>query len=268
MFAGRHSSMTMKWITLFSMVISAGQIDAAPLIVKAPVEQIQKGRALQMRLLRMQPREEFDGKAVLHRRDAKGKPLPELQASFQSYRPDPKKPDEWIQYYQAINLDGGPAGAVTQLVVYRKAGEPGEYAILNREHPRISTAPRFQGNASMKPYAGSDFWLADFGFEFFNWKDQRLVEEGMHRSQWCLILESRNPKPVAGTYARVKSWIDKDTLGLVQANAYDHQGRLLKIFKPISFKKVKGQYHLESMEIRNAQTRTRTTAKFDLRPRR
>ena len=248
------------------MMLAAVAVSGAE--IKKPVEQVLRGRALAMRLLSMQPKEEFDGKAVLQRRDAKGKHLPALHASFQSYRLNPAKPDEWIQYYEAINLKGATAGGVTRLVVYRKVGRPGEYAVLSKEHPRIATAPRFKGNASMEPFAGTDFWLADFGFEFFNWPDQRMVAEGMHRSQWCLILESRNPKPRPGAYSWVKSWIDKDTLGLVQANAYDHQGRLLKVFKPKSFKKVKGQWHMEEMEIRNTQTRTRTTATFDLRPRR
>ena len=71
-----------------------------------------------------------------------------------------------------------------------------------------------------------------------------------------------------GAYSFVKSWIDKGTLVLMQAYAYDHNRKLMKIFKPKSFKKIKGQWHLEEMEIRNTQTRTRTTVTFDLRPRR
>ena len=235
--------------------------------VKKPEQQVKEGKDLVLRLLSMAPKEEFDGKAMLRRLDAKGRKLPELHANFQAYRPDPARPDKWIQYYEAVNLNPREKD-VSRLVIFRESGKAGEYAVLTKENPRISTAPRFRGNASMKPFAGSDFWLADFGFDFFNWKDQRVVEEGMRRSQWCLIMESRNPKPQPGVYSLVKSWIDKDTLGLVHANAYDHAGKLLKVFKPKSFKKIKGQWHLKEMEIRNTQTRTRTTVTFDLRPRR
>jgi len=235
--------------------------------IKKPEQQVKEGRELALRLLSMAPKEEFDGKAMLKRLDAKGKMLPDLHANFQAYRPDPARPDKWIQYYEAVNLVSGVED-VSRLVIFRESGRAGEYAVLTKENPRINTAPRFKGNASMKPFAGSDFWLADFGFDFFNWKDQRVMEEGMHRSQWCLIMESRNPRPKPGVYSLVKSWIDKDTLGLVQANAYDHEGKLLKVFKPKSFKKIKGQWHLEEMEIRNTQTGTRTTITFDLRPRR
>ena len=251
-------------VGLMMLLSAPGVLGAVP---KTRAQQEKEGQVLALRLLSMAPKEELDGKAMLKRLDAKGKMLPDLHANFQAYRPDRTRPGEWIQYYEAVNLNPG-AQDVSRLVIFRKSGMAGEYAVLTKKHPRISTAPRFRGNASMKSFAGSDFWLADFGFDFFNWKDQRVVEEGMHRSQWCLIMESRNPKPQPGAYSLVKSWIDKDTLGLVQANAYDHAGKLLKVFKPKSFKKIKGQWHLEEMEIRNTQTRTRTTVTFDLRPRR
>jgi hypothetical protein len=251
-------------VGLMILLSAAAVFGAVP---KKRAQQEKEGQVLALRLLSMAPKEEFDGKAMLKRLDAKGRMLPDLHANFQAYRPDPTRPGEWIQYYEAVNLNPG-AQDVSRLVIFRKSGMAGEYAVLTKKHPRISTAPRFRGNASMKSFAGSDFWLADFGFDFFNWKDQRVVEEGMHRSQWCLIMESRNPKPQPGAYSLVKSWIDKDTLGLVQANAYDHADKLLKVFKPKSFKKIKGQWHLEEMEIRNTQTRTRTTVTFDLRPRR
>ena len=254
-------------LTRVSLMVLLGATSLFGAVVKKPEQQVKEGRELALRLLSMAPKEEFDGKAMLKRLNKEGKKLPDLHANFQAYRPDPARPHKWIQYYEAVNLNPGTE-AVNRLVIFRESGRAGEYAVLTKENPRISTVPRFTGNASMKPFADSDFWLADFGFDFFNWKDQRVVEEGMHRSQWCLIMESRNPKPQPGAYSLVKSWIDKDTLGLVQANAYDHAGKLLKIFKPKSFKKIKGQWHLEEMEIRNTQTRTRTTVTFDLRPRR
>ena len=254
----------LKQVGLVMLLSATGVLGA---VIKKPAQQVKEGRELAVRLLSMTPKEELDGKAMLKRRDSKGKLLPDLHASFRAHRPDVARSNEWIQFYQAINLNP-KATSVSRFVVFRKTGQPGEYAVLTKENNSIDKAPRFKGNASMKSFAGSDFWLADFGFEFFNWQDQRLVEEGMHRSQWCLIMESRNPKPQPGAYSLVKSWIDKDTLGLVQAYAYDNEGKLLKVFNPKSFKKIKGQWHLEEMEIRNAQTRTRTTVTFDLRPKR
>jgi hypothetical protein len=79
------------------------------------------------------------------------------------------------------------------------------------------------------------------------------------------VLESANSNPSTNGYSRVQTWIDNETFGLVQAKAYDAQGKLLKEFYPKDIKKVNGQWQLESMEIRNVQTRSRTRIVFDLK---
>ena len=61
------------------------------------------------------------------------------------------------------------------------------------------------------------------------------------------------------------SWIDNESGGIVHAEAYDVNGKLLKEFDPKSFKKVNGQWELQDMEIRNVQTGSRTRLEFDLK---
>ena len=61
------------------------------------------------------------------------------------------------------------------------------------------------------------------------------------------------------------SWIDNESGGIVQAEAYDLNNKLLKEFAPKSFKKVNGQWELQEMEIRNVQTGSRTRLEFDLK---
>jgi negative regulator of sigma E activity len=117
----------------------------------------------------------------------------------------------------------------------------------------------------MAPFAGSDFWLADLGLEFFHWPEQHLKKEEMRRSRLCKVLESVNQKSAAG-YSRVVSWIDVETQGLLRAEAYDQNQRLLKEFSVGSFKKVKDRWELQDMEIRNVQTDSRTRLEFDLKP--
>ena len=116
------------------------------------------------------------------------------------------------------------------------------------------------------PFADSDFWICDLGLEFFHWPKQRILKHEMRRGRSCQVLESTNPNPSPGGYSRVVSWIDNETLGIVQAEAYDAKGDLLKEFYPKSFKKVNGQWELQEMEIRNDQTGSRTRLEFDLKP--
>lgn len=120
------------------------------------------------------------------------------------------------------------------------------------------------GNEVMIPFAGSDFWLGDLGLEFFNWPQQKLLKKEVKRSRGCSVLESTNPDPGANGYSRVVSWIDSETLGIVQAQAYDAQGKPLKEFYPKDFKKVDGQWRVQMMQIENVQTGSRTRLEFDV----
>ncbi len=112
--------------------------------------------------------------------------------------------------------------------------------------------------------AGSDFWLSDLGLEFFHWPQQRLLKKELRRGQSCNVLESVNPQPATNAYARVVSWIDVDTGGVIHAEAYDKARKRIKVFEPKEFKKVNGRWELQEMEIRNEQTGSRTRLEFDL----
>jgi hypothetical protein len=116
----------------------------------------------------------------------------------------------------------------------------------------------------MIPFAGSDFWVADLGLEFLHWPTQRLLRKEIRRGQGCDVLESVNPQPAPGAYSRVVSWVDRDTDGIINAEAYDSKGKLLKEFAATDIKKVRGQWELKGMEISNRQTGSRTTIEFDL----
>ena len=123
----------------------------------------------------------------------------------------------------------------------------------------------FSGNQAIKtPFGGSDFSIGDLGLEFFHWPDQRLTKKEMRRNRSCKVLESINPEPIAGSYSKVVSWIDNESDGIVMAQAYDAQGKLLKDFNPKKIKKIDGQWQLQEMEIDNDQTDSSTLVDFDL----
>jgi hypothetical protein len=157
-----------------------------------------------------------------------------------------------------------------RLVIAHRDGQSNEYVIIRKRFDltemRSSLAQGMQlDNAGIiVPFAGSDFWIADLGLEFFHWPEQKIIKHQERRTRECTVLESTNPDPSAGGYSRVDSWVDDETLGIVHAEAYDAKGKLLKVFDPKSFKKVNGQWELQDMEIRNVQTGSRTWIKFDL----
>ena len=122
---------------------------------------------------------------------------------------------------------------------------------------------------SLLSFAG-DFGVADLGLEFFHWPEQKVLKHEMRRGRACKVLESTNPNLTSSNavpplnYSRVVSWIDNESGGIVQAEAYDLNNKLLKQFAPKSFKRVNGQWELQEMEIRNVQTGSRTRLEFDL----
>lgn len=239
---------TLAWI------VGTGNAAELPL-----AEQETQGRAFAQKLLQLAPRQQYEGNATFLRVGPNGAE-PVVRAQFQIYHL--ADTGTWVNYYRLANASA-PTNGVNSFAVFRRVGKPAEYA-ANVSVAELATAARFQGSRSMQPFAGSDFWLADFGFEFLGWDKQRKLKEEMCRSQMCVVLESENAKPEPGAYARVESWIDKDTHGLIQAFAYDAKGEMLKVFKPKSFRKIGGDWQLQEMEIRNLQTRTRTTITFDL----
>lgn len=158
----------------------------------------------------------------------------------------------WTSYYSASR----GTNALPGFSVEHRDGKPNVY--------RDDTAKLLKAEQTAVSFGGSDFWLADLGLEFFHWPEQRVLKWEMKRSFGCKVLESRNPDPAAGGYSRVVSWIHDETGGLIQAEAYDARGKLLKEFRPTETQKVNGRRELKEMEIENVQTGSTTKLVFDL----
>ena len=130
---------------------------------------------------------------------------------------------------------------------------------------KLALPTAISGSALFEPFCDSDFWVCDLGLEFFHWPAQKILKKEFRRNCSCAVLESTNPNPSPNGYSRVVSWIDEESLGIVMAEAYDAQGKLLKEFYPKDVKKVNGQWQVQSMQIENVQTGSRTRLEFDLK---
>jgi hypothetical protein len=86
----------------------------------------------------------------------------------------------------------------------------------------------------------------------------------MRLGQSCYVLESRDEG--AKSIVRVKSYIDKESNGLLIAEGYDSIEHLVKEFSlhGSSFKKVNGHWRLEKMSIRDVKKHSQTELKFDI----
>jgi hypothetical protein len=223
-----------------------------------------KGRELAQQLCDARPDANFTQSGILKIR-AKDGNTTNIYVSFQTL----VTPKDWQTTYRARHASNSIPFASLQ--VLHRIGQPNRYAFSEEKGGLANTRPVLttilKGNQTMIPFAGSDFWIADLGLEFFHWPEQKILPNptNLKRGRSYTLLESTNPNPSTNGYSRVLSWIDKETGGILEAEAYDAQGRLLKEFEPKSFKKVNGQWELQEMEIDNVQTGSRTRLEFDLK---
>jgi hypothetical protein len=219
-----------------------------------------QGRQLAQQLCEAQPAENFTNTGVLQIRDGKGK-TSRIQIKFETI----VTTTNWSSIYELSPRDFVTNNPVPiKLVVLHGSSSSNLYSLtfdFGGDPDRRWTKDRSDFVAAL-PFAG-DFWVADLGLEFFHWPEQKILKHEMRRGRACKVLESANPSPSTNSYSRVVSWIDNESSGIVQAEAYDFKNQLLKEFTPKSFKKVNGQWEPQEMEIRNDQTGSRTRLEFD-----
>ena len=177
--------------------------------------------------------------------------------------------EKWESIY-FVDQPSNDVHVQNRLIIIHQNGQPNKYLlakdVLNPKDDGYAAATPEPLNETQiwAPFVGSDFWIADLGLEFFHWPEQKILKHETKRTRACAVLESTNSNPSPGGYSRVVTWIDNESLAIIWAEAYDTNGKLLKVFNPKKVKKVNGQWELEDMEIRNVQTGSHTWIKFDL----
>ena len=163
--------------------------------------------------------------------------------------------------YEALGAE--TSGTLNAFTIVNEPNQPGRYY---RGVPADTQSSSLLSGTEVAtlPFAGSDFWIGDLGLDFLRWPGQRLLMKDMRRGQSCNVLESVNPNPSEGGYARIVSWLDIDTGGIVYAEAFDASRERVKEFSPKSFKKVDGEWQLEEMRIEDLRSRSRSAIIFDL----
>lgn len=216
-----------------------------------------RGSALALQLRAQRPAEPLATSGLLRQRNPDGKWRLRVPLQFEVRMTG----DLWQSIYRVLGADNKP---VEVLTVTHHESRPNiyEYWRVGALESGDTDTVTLQGDAAAIPFADSEFWLSDLGLEFLYWPGQSLIGSQMRKGRACHILESINPNPTMSAYARVRSWVDVEHCGILRAEAYDQNKRLVKEFNIGSFKKVSGKWQLKSMEIRNARTDALTRLEF------
>jgi len=237
-------------------VLPQGKIEAPALL--DPVEAEREARVLVAELLAQKPDENITnlGRLIIQQNRTS---LSEIPLRLETIT----TATNWLSVYETVPVPVAKPTKAERLVVVHTHGRPNQYLLSEPGSP--GTVPRIlAGNQSMTPFAGSDFWVADLGFEFLFWPKQTLLRKEMKNNKFCNVLESVNPNPASQGYARVVSWITADKPhGPAHAEAYDASGKKLKAFDPKTIEKVEGVYQVHSVEMRNLRARSRTVMEFN-----
>lgn len=99
-----------------------------------------------------------------------------------------------------------------------------------------------------QPILRTDLTFEDLALKFLYWS--RAVIEGddsiRTRAAWKMQLTAPSHRT---QYAHVELWVDKESGGLLRAEATDWQGRLSKRFEVVSGQKFAGRWYLKQMRI-------------------
>lgn len=233
----------------------AAQVDLQPPQKLDPVEGAREGKKLVADLLAEKPQANVTNEVVLKIRSSDG-----VEKLVRARFTVLAEPGRAVSIYETIGPASGD-GAMKLTIVHPEQG-PDEYQL---NQPLTAPTKKLSGNETMIPFGGSDFWAVDLGLGFLRWPKQVVVRKEMRKGQFCAVLESTNPNPAPGAYAQVVSWVAVNRPGvvIVHAEALDARGEVLKRFDPKKLERVNGQWQLEEMQIRNAQTGTRTTVNFN-----
>jgi hypothetical protein len=246
-------------VGLISATLRAAEPIPTATVLPAPDPE-REGRELAAKLRDSVParESEFKGVLVVTTRDGKATEIP-ITSKITI------RPTNWQVSYHAPPRGQTPGET---LVITHSPEAPNRYQLdIGAGTSASSGISKVLSSEELaRPFAGSDFGIIDLGLEFFHWPRQRKLKHEMRRSRSCNVLESINPNPAATSYARVVSWIDVETGGIIRAEAFDRSdgNRPVKEFELGSLRKVDGQHQLESMKIRSKKTGQETELKFDL----
>ena len=153
--------------------------------------------------------------------------------------------------YTILDAFGGVLEGLN--ITWPEAG-PREFRYFKGDPPVVAPAENLDGVIQ-----GTDIRWMDLSLSYLWWRDGKTVGAEKIKGRYCYIVDLRAPADEAGEYAGVRLWIDPQIRILLQAAAYDGQGQLVKMLEVKSFKKIRGVWIIQNLDVVSYPVRHRTT---------
>ena len=105
-------------------------------------------------------------------------------------------------------------------------------------------------------------WM-DLTLGFLWWPAGATIGKEEVKGQMCYVVDMLSPTPARNRYATMRIWIEERVGMLLQAEAYNPNGDLVRRMSIKSFKKIDDQWMIKDLELRTFPDGTRTHLRID-----
>jgi len=160
-----------------------------------------------------------------------------------------------------IYLDLGNRPALARYAIRDTFGNDMEELTVIRAEGKAPRLDYQQGNpltpselpGMFEPIRGTDLSWTDLTLAFLRWRGGETVGRDTFKGQPCLLVDLPAPtgagEDLSSRYARVRVWVHERLRMIVQAEAYDEKGDLVRRLGIKSLRKIDDRWMIKDMEV-------------------
>ena len=163
-------------------------------------------------------------------------------------------------------LDWRNEPASARYTLRNNFGEPEEHLSVTWTSEGTSEYRYFTGNPLTatslppldEPVQKTDISWLDLSLSYLWWTNSATIGSDEIRGRFCYIIEAFPPKKNATSCKAIRAWIDPQINLLLKAETFNAQDELVRRMEIKSFKKIRGRWVIENIEIQSFPTRHKT----------
>jgi hypothetical protein len=170
-----------------------------------------------------------------------------------------------------VLMGWGQSPATARYTLFSDAGDPVERLLVRRPADGNADYTYLAGPslqpadlpALASPIRDTDVTWLDLTLGFLWWRGGKVTGEDSVRGRDCYVLVTPAPEHEAGPYRFVRMWVDRELLMMLQAEAMDEAGDVVRRLWIKSFKKIDDRWMIKDMEVQTYPGVTRTRVTID-----